>query len=311
MAAPTALVLNGRIETARTLNGELQRCTQKLEEVRERILGRAAPEDIRRQFRACQDAMMSLGRLLLSHGQLRDGRFAPRLPAHVRNKALDMLREGAAPVTVRRKLGLTGVTVQNLRRRDLGDHRNLLHACKLSPEQVAEIRKAGNGTLRRVFAERFHVSVDVVSRARNGRGSYREVTKVPPLQSTQAKRRPGPATTNELSLRLNAELARSLAEMAQLAHCEVATYATELLETGVAEFRAKKIPATFLDWDATMPLTAADADVKPRGRFRGRFTVAERERIHAQQDAGGLNPNEIARRWGCSATTIRRALDCD
>src|SRR6266704_2790092 len=107
MATATAL-----IESARTLNGELTRCTQKLEEVRESILARAEPQDIRRKFRACQSAMMAVGRFLML-----DKRFQPRLPSDKREQALDMLREGAKPIAVQKKLGLTGVTVQNLRHR--------------------------------------------------------------------------------------------------------------------------------------------------------------------------------------------------
>src|SRR5260370_171030 len=209
MATATALV-----DSARSLDLELRRCEEQLSEVRTSILARREPEDIRRTFRRARDAMMSVGRLLLSHGQLRDGRFAPRLPAHVRNEALDMLREGAAPIAVQKKLGLTGVTVQNLRHRELRDHRNLLHARKLTEAQVAEIRKAGNGTLRRGFAAKIVVAIDVASKARCSRGSYREA--VPVLSPVQTRKRPGPSTTNKMTLRFNAQLMESLTEMAEL-----------------------------------------------------------------------------------------------
>src|SRR5260370_16120904 len=152
MATATALV-----DSARSLDLELRRCEEQLSEVRTSILARREPEDIRRTFRRARDAMMSVGRLLLSHGQLRDGRFAPRLPAHVRNEALDMLREGAAPIAVQKKLWLTGVTVQNLRHRERRDHRNLLHARKLIQAQVAEIRQAANRTLQRELSWQFEL----------------------------------------------------------------------------------------------------------------------------------------------------------
>ncbi len=302
--ATAALVSN--IENARRLQWELTRCTQKIDEVRESILARCEPDVVRRRFRECQTAMLSAGRLLML-----DRRFKCRLPTAVRNEALDMLRNDAAPIAVQKKLGLTGVTVQNLRHRELGDHRNLLHARKLTEAQIAEI-KAGNGTPRAIFAKKFGVSIDVVSRARCSRGSYREVKEISPVQT----RKPGPAPTNELRLRFNSELMDSLTEMAELTSPkrpgipEIQSYVVGLVEAQIADFRCRRIPADFLRNDKT-PDDPEVGDIKPRGRFRGRFSIAERERINAQHDAGGLTPKEIARRWGCSATTIRRALDCD
>jgi len=301
--ATASEALQERIESARSLHGELARAQKELEEVRASILARGEPKGIRQQFRSCQNALMAAGRLLQM-----DNRFRPRLPSAKREVALAMLRAGKRPIDLQRELGIDSNTARRMRHRELGDRRDLNRVCKLSPEQIAEVRAAGRATVRRHFAEKFGVSMSLISRVRNRRASYREVTKVPSVQTTTAKRPGPPTTTNSLSLHLSAELARSLAEMAALAHCEVATYATELLETGVADFRARNIPSSFMDLDATMPATADN--VKPRGRFRGRFSADDRERINAQHD-GGMTVKEIAQRWGCGDTTVRRALDCD
>src|SRR5438034_8965996 len=101
MATATALT-----DSARRLDLELSRCQSEFEGVRSSILGRAEPNDIRRKFRACQDAMMVLGRLLSL-----DNRFRPRLPSDLRNEALDMLRAGAKPIELKRQLGLDNNTV--------------------------------------------------------------------------------------------------------------------------------------------------------------------------------------------------------
>ncbi len=63
-------------------------------------------------------------------------------------------------------------------------------------------------------------------------------------------------------------------------------------------------------WRGIKLATASADDVKPPGRFRGRFSPADRERIHEQHDAGET-VKQIAKRWNISETTIRRALDCD
>src|SRR6266851_4952212 len=105
--ATAALVSNERIENARRLQWELTRCQKELEAVKASILARCEPEDIRRQFRTCQDAMMCLGRFLML-----DGRFKPRLPSHIREQALNLLREGAKPIELKRQLGIDNNTVR-------------------------------------------------------------------------------------------------------------------------------------------------------------------------------------------------------
>src|SRR2546421_2678804 len=147
--ATASEALQEKVESARKLQWELTKCQKELEAVKASILARREPDDIRRKFRACQDAMMVLGRLLML-----DGRFKPRLPSDLRNEALDMLRAGARPIELQRKLGLDNLTVRRLRHRELNDLRNLSKVRKLSDEQVAEIRAAGRATLRRVFAEK-------------------------------------------------------------------------------------------------------------------------------------------------------------
>jgi len=128
---------------------------------------------------------------------------------------------------------------------------------------------------------------------------------MPPVETTTAKRRPGPAATNELHLRFNAELMQSLMEMARLAHAELRSYVMELLECGVADFRAKKIPATFMDLDATMPLTApaADDDVK----HHQKISIADREKMISQRSTG-MTVREISGRWNIAESTLRRSL---
>ena len=90
--ATASEALQEKVESARKLQWELTKCQKELEAVKASILARREPDDIRRKFRACQDAMMVLGRLLML-----DGRFKPRLPSDLRNEALDMLRAGARP----------------------------------------------------------------------------------------------------------------------------------------------------------------------------------------------------------------------
>ncbi len=297
MATATALVSN-----ARTLNVELTRCTRKLEEVRSSILGRAEPEDVRRKFRGFRDATLCLGRSLLL-----DGRFKSRLPTAIRNQALDMLRNGAKPITIRQKLGLTGVTVQNLRRRDLGDHRNLRRACKLTPAQVAEIR-AGYGTPRQVFAEKFGVSIDVVSRARHGRGSYREVTKVSPVQSTLAKRENvGRPADGELKLKFSRPLIESLMEMAELAGEDVQPYVISLIESQIADWRARHLPADFLK----LRVSAKDREAveKTSRHSLSSLTEEEEDKMLQQFRDEEMTAPALSRRWGRGESTIRRALE--
>jgi len=248
--------------------------------------------------------MMCLGRSLAL-----DRRFKPRLASEKREQALDMLRNGAAPITVQKTLGLTDVTVRNLRHRDLGDHRNLLHARKLTEAQIAEIRKAGTGTVRRVFAEKFNVSEHLVGKIRNGRYDARE--EISPVETTAAKRenikRPA---IGELRLKFSRPLMESLMEMAKLAGTEMREYAAGLLEVQIADWRSRRIPADFLYRDATMPLAMPTAGgAKPRGRFRGKFSADDREKVAEQRDSG-VSIQELSERWSCSPTTIRRTLDC-
>jgi len=220
------------------------------------------------------------------------------------------LTESARPIELQKKLGLDNLTIRRLRRRELRDFRDLNHMCKLTAEQIAEI-KSNRTVERSYFAHKFGVSTRVISRVRCGRGPYGETKVMSPVQTMK------PPVTSSLRIKLNAQLMRSLTEMAQLtvlsgARADLAAYATALIEAAVADFRFKKIPSNFLSLkDNTPPPEVAACDTKPHGRFRGRFSADERERIHAQHDDGGLTPKEIARRWGCSATTIRRALDCD
>ncbi len=282
-------------DSARRLDLELRRCETAVAEVKASILARAEPNVVRWQFRQAQSAMMCLGRELSL-----DNRFRPRLPSHVRNEALDMLRAGARPIELQKKLGLDNLTIRRLRRRELRDFRDLNHMCKLTAEQIAEIKS--NRTVKRsYFARKFGVSTRVISRVRCGLRPYGETSVLSPVQQ---KRRPGPAAAHSLTLRLNAPLLETLAQMSALAHSEVGDYAGELIETAAADFRAKKIPSTFMDLDATMPLTApATTDVKPRGRL----SPDDKNKIIMQR-AEGTGIRELATRWHCGASSIRRAL---
>jgi len=84
-----------------------------MQHVRDGILARWPAEDIRRKFRSCQTAMMCLGRSLAL-----DRRFRSRLPSDKREQALDMLRQGAKPIELKRQLGLDNNTVRRLRHRN-------------------------------------------------------------------------------------------------------------------------------------------------------------------------------------------------
>jgi hypothetical protein len=311
MATATASeALQERIEGARQLHWELTAASKRLEEVTAAILARCEPDDIRRKFRACQSAMMSVGRVLLL-----DGRFRPRLPNELRARALELLRSGARPVELQRKLGLDSNTIRRMRYRELGDTRNLNRLCKLSAEQVAEIRAAGRATLRRHFAAKFNVSMALISKVRNSRGSYREVTKVSPIQSIQQTaiaKPPWRPKMNGLILRLNAPVLQTLTQMSTLAHCEIAAYASQLIEAAAADFRLKQIPSDFLVRADKVPdpPPANDGNARPPRRGGGKFSSEEREKIAEQRDEG-MSVIQLAERWHCGATTIRRTLKCE
>jgi hypothetical protein len=117
-----------------------------------------------------------------------------------------------------------------------------------------------------------------------------------------------PSVTGELRLRFSPELLSSLAEMAALAHVELAPYILELLEVQIANFRASRIPADFLKLGVTANERAAvQEERKPRGRFRGRFSDEDLAKINEQRDAGMKIP-ELAERWHVGDSTIRRVL---
>src|SRR5882762_6040062 len=105
MAKATVLVSN-----ARSLQGELKRCTQRLEAVRESILARREPDVVRMRFRECQTTMLSVGRFLML-----DRRFRPRLASDKREAALAMLRAGKRPIDLRRELGIDNNTARRMR----------------------------------------------------------------------------------------------------------------------------------------------------------------------------------------------------
>ena len=301
--ATATLVSNGRIEEARNLQGELTRCTETLEAVRESIRARREPDDIRRKFRECQTAMLVVGRFLML-----DRRFRPRLRSEIRNEALDMLRTGARPIEVQRKLGLDNLTVRRLRHRELGDRRNLNKVCKLGLEEVAEIRSTGRATTRRTLAEKFNVSMSLISKIRNGRGPYRReaAVSVSSVQQTTVAKRPGPSreATNELHLRFNAELLESLMEMAELAHSEIAPFVMELVEVQVANFRAKPVPADFLIKPDKTPVPDAAGNANSH---HNKMSPADSTRIAAQHDSG-VTIKQLSERWHVGESTIRRAL---
>src|SRR5882762_762891 len=134
-------------DSARKLQWELTQCETAVAEVKAGIIARAEPDVVRTKFRSCQTAMMCLGRSLAL-----DRRFRSRLPSDKREQALDMLRQGAKPIELKRQLGLDNNTVRRLRHRELGDNRDLNRVCKLNADQIAEIRSTGRATTRRTLA---------------------------------------------------------------------------------------------------------------------------------------------------------------
>jgi len=116
-------------------------------------------------------------------------------------------------------------------------------------------------------------------------------------------RRSAPAAEGDYIVRLDHELRESLERMADLANCKLGTYVMELVVKAIADFRAQHIESSFLDGlnDNTPP----PGDMKPR---RGRFSAEDREKINAQHDAG-TGVAQLATRWHCGASTIRRLLD--
>ncbi|SRR6266446_981311 len=310
MAATASEALQERIESARNLDLELRRCQSELEGLRSSLLARPGPEDIRRQFRHARDAMMCLGRSLSL-----DSRFRPRLLSNIREQALGLLRAGAKPIEVQRQLGIDNLTVRRLRHRDLGDNRDLRKIRRLTDAQIAEIRAAGYGTHRKMFAKKFGVSMSLISKVRNGRASYREVTKVPPSiaaprdQRSVRQENVGQPKTGELRRKFSRPLMQSLMEMAELASpkrpgiTEIQSYVIGLVEAQIAEFRCRRIPADFLCRNDKTPILEVGDNIKPRGKL----SLDEKKRIIEQRGAGVSIP-VLAERWHCGASSIRRAL---
>src|SRR5260370_32650609 len=102
-------------------------------------------------------------------------------------------------------------------------------------------------------------------------------------------------------VRLDQELIKSLAEMAALAHVEVATYIVELVQMGIADFRARKIPADFLIRPSNTPDPPPPCD----NIRRGRLTAADEEKVIASM-LQGMKDDPCATRFHTSASTIRR-----
>jgi len=290
-------------DSARKLQWELTQCETAVAEVKAGIIARAEPDVVRTKFRSCQTAMMCLGRSLAL-----DRRFRSRLPSDKREQALDMLRQGAKPIELKRQLGIDNNTVRRLRHRELGDNRNLNRVCKLNADQVAKIRSTGRATTRRTLAEKFNVSMSLISKIRNGRGPYRReaAVSVSSVQQTTVAKRPGPSreATNELHLRFNAELLESLMEMAELAHSEIAPFVMELVEVQVANFRAKPVPADFLIKPDKTPVPDAAGNANSH---HNKMSPADSTRIAAQHDSG-VTIKQLSERWHVGESTIRRAL---
>lgn len=118
---------------------------------------------------------------------------------------------------------------------------------------------------------------------------------------------PSPETTSELHLRLNAELAQSLAQMAELANSKLVPYVVALVESAIADWRSRNIDSTFL-----MNLNdrqSAPAITEER-KGRSQLSSEDREKIREQHDAGMKIP-QLAERWQCGPSTIRRVLNCE
>ena len=137
---------------------------------------------------------------------------------------------------------------------------------------------------------------------------------------TNCKPRPARASapssvTRDILLHFDPEPLSTLLEMAQfslspngwrrVSSGALATYAMGLIEVAIAEWREKQFAANLLKLDNT-PMPAVGSDVKPSGR--GRFSDEDKAKINEQRDAGAKIP-ELAERWGCGQTTIRRILD--
>jgi hypothetical protein len=303
MATVTASeALQQKVETARRLHEKLDLAQKELREVRATILARGSRDVIRRQFRSCHTALMAAGSLLLL-----DGRFRPRLPSEKREAALAMLRAGKRPIDLRRELGIDSNTARRMRHRELGDSRNLRKLCRLTPEQVEEILSAPRAVTRRVFAEKFGVSMSLISRVRNERGAYRQVyrkaTKVlsPPVQETMLSKQ----EKGELKLKFPRPLMESLSEMAQLAGESVQPYVISLIESQIAEWRAKKIPADFLIKPDNTPAPVIQEQSSPHF---ARLSEQDEDRILAAWREGKM-VGALATCWSRSESSIFRALE--
>jgi hypothetical protein len=113
----------------------------------------------------------------------------------------------------------------------------------------------------------------------------------------------------ELTLKFSPPLMESLAQMAELASSkrtgipEIQSYVIDLVEAQIAEFRCRRIPADFLCRNDKTPIPEVGDNIKPRGKL----SPDDKERIIEQRGAGVSIP-ELAVRWHCGASSIRRAL---
>jgi hypothetical protein len=122
--------------------------------------------------------------------------------------------------------------------------------------------------------------------------------------SIQAAKQPGPPKMNPLKLRLNAQLLQTLIQMSELAHCEVAAYAGELIETAAAEFRARKIPLDFLVRNDKTPDPPAREQCRPHLRNLSREDE-ERVVVAILQKT---KVKDVALRFRIGESTVRRIL---
>jgi Homeodomain-like domain len=110
--------------------------------------------------------------------------------------------------------------------------------------------------------------------------------------------------SRELKLKFPRPLIESLAEMAKLSGAPVNSYVVELLETQIADWRLRRIPADFQYGDADKtPVPETADDSKPYGR------LSDEDKIRIiKQHADGMSVPQIAARWHVGDSSVRRVL---
>jgi hypothetical protein len=108
-----------------------------------------------------------------------------------------------------------------------------------------------------------------------------------------------PSATGDLRLRFSDEIMSSLSEMADLAHAEVPTFVLELVESQIADFRARKPEIDRMLRDKTPPPDEISNNI---GR---RMSSEDEERVVVML-LEGTKVSAVAKRFSKGESTIRR-----